>query len=286
MTRILFIHGIAQGMRAHDEVLAEWQRALHAGYAAAGLDWDTGTKVDLAFYGSTLLERIEAAGVPDVTSKSSGTPSGDFEEFSAALLSEMQAHHPSLSEEDVLAELNDPDAAVEKGPLNWRWVHAIARTIDKEQGIGPWGISKFLKEVHFYVKRPRVKRVVDKIVDQALTDEPTILVGHSLGSVVSYWATIRHPSLITRHITLGSPLALRMVSATLGRPENGASHGWHNFRDPDDIVALHPLAPGRFATDPAIVNHEIENQTANQHSIDGYLNQPEVARAIDEVLRY
>jgi hypothetical protein len=138
------------------------------------------------------------------------------------------------------------------------------------------------------VSKPAVTKAIDAIVEAKLTQEPTIVVAHSLGSVVGYNVIKRNlPNIkLVKYITVGCPLGLRAISSKLGLLENpGGPDGWYNAYDPRDVVALNPLDQVYFPADPAIVNYGgVHNQTDNRHSIAGYLNDPSVARQVAEAL--
>lgn len=112
---------------------------------------------------------------------------------------------------------------------------------------------------------------------------PTVLVGHSLGTVVSYSLLHRDGAAlgwtVPLFVTLGSPLAVTAIKRALrpiAFPKCAAR--WFNAMDERDVVALYPLA---FDVDPAIENKtDVDNHTENRHGIAGYLDDREVARTI------
>jgi hypothetical protein len=91
---------------------------------------------------------------------------------------------------------------------------------------------------------------------------------------------------LRRFITVGSPLGIRTISSQLGVLKYPpADLLWYNAYDERDIVALNPLKDPWFKTDPSISNYDqVHNQTDNRHGIVGYLNDPTVAKCIDEGL--
>jgi hypothetical protein len=287
--RIVLIHGRGQGGRKKAVLRDEWVAALEEGMVNAGKPVPLTVEVDYPFYGDTLDEFVAQAGLPspdDVVQKGPGEQPG-FEQFMQQALGEMEGSHPVLDEAAIEGELPDEDVG-EKGVQNWRWVQAIARIIDRHwAGATDFTIERFLKDVYLYVTNRTVSQRINEIVFELLTDEPTIIVGHSLGSVVSYRViTERGSDLnVVKHVTVGSPLGLRAVSSRLGLPTNTATLGWLNAYDPNDIVALNPLDEWHFNTDPVIENHgEVDNRTPGQHGIAGYLNDTKVAGAIYDAL--
>jgi hypothetical protein len=113
------------------------------------------------------------------------------------------------------------------------------------------------------------------------------VLGHSLGSVVGYRFLSERDGgdNVRRFITVGSPLGIRAIATRLGVPRHVGKPTWFNAFDPRDIVALNPLDNDRFPTRPAILNHDrVDNHTDNRHGIVGYLDDPQVARAVVEGL--
>lgn len=287
--RILFIHGRAQGGKDPDELKAIWTETLKKGFDVAGVRFPDELKIDFPFYGDRLDEYTTQAELPepkDVLAKGPGQ-NREFEEFMQSVLDEMKSQ-AGIPDDEVTAEM-DKDSVQEKGVQNWGWVQAIARAIDRRlTDTADFVIEAFLKDVFLYVNKPPVTRGINRIVEEKLTDEPTIVVGHSLGAVVSYKVITDNLAKLNlvKYITVGSPLGITAISSKLGFLQNpGGQDGWYNAYDERDIVALNPLDDRYFPTDPSIMNYSgIDNQTDNRHGIIGYLNDAKVAQQIAEAL--
>ena len=277
MRRLLFIHGVAQGGRDPDDIRREWIDALTIGCAAAGAKWDPDIPIDLPFYGDRLDALIDQAHHGQDKQQRDVALEG----FSSDMLLEMHTHHPGLREAVAATELAATHEA-ERVALNSGLLRSIAEAIDRRSGAESFLVSQFLSEVHFYVQVPQAQREIDAIIDAAITDEETVVVAHSLGTVVSYRALLRHRSAnIVQHVTVGSPLACSSIRTELGTLENPCPDAWFNARDPHDFVAFHPLDAEHFGAEPPIRNHNaVVNSTPNRHSISGYLSDPLVATAI------
>lgn len=286
--RILFIHGMAQGGKDPVTLKQTWIDTLNKGLAAAGKTLPDGVSFDFPFYGDKLVSFTSATALPmpkDVLAK--GGPGGKdlkFEEFTESVLKDM-LKQSVLTEKDVEAEMDENDALVqEKAFQNWTWVRNIARAIDKHfPSMTEKAIEQFLSEVYLYVNSPGVTQSINAIVEKMLTDEPTVVVSHSLGTVVGYKVIMSNQSRLhlCKHVTIGSPLGIEAISSKLGIPENIALDGWYNTYDKDDIVALNPLNEKYFPTDPSIDNNNsVNNHTDNEHGIIGYLNDKNVAKVI------
>ena len=172
-----------------------------------------------------------------------------------------------------------------KGLENSEYVLAIVRAIDKRFGgvSGEW-IKGFMRDVFLYTKRAGVRTEVDKIVTQSLNEEPTIVVAHSLGAVVAYNVLRSDPRRlnIPLLVTVGCPLGIRPIRDEF-RPLRFPApvSVWYNAYDKRDVVALYPLDRDNFPVSPSVHNYDgVNNQTENRHGIDGYLDDPDVAKEI------
>lgn len=283
--KLIFVHGRAQGDKEENALRAVWEGALEEGFRTAGLSRPADLEIALPFYGKTLdtlVEELEAPLVAQVAERGAAHD-GKEAAFRGEFLEEI-AQQRGLSDQKI-AEFYDGEVQ-EKGVLNWKWVHAILKALDHHENLGREVLDRFTRDVYVYLSNPGVRARIDKIVADALPNEPSVVVGHSLGSIVAYNVLRRHPHRVVRYITLGSPLAVRAVKQRLERVEMPSSTGsWHNARDPNDVVSLYPLDADNFRTNPLIENHDaVDNRTDNQHGIVGYLPDPWVARRLHEAL--
>jgi hypothetical protein len=288
--RILMVHGMAQGGRKAEALEKLWVETLQEGFDAAGQPWPATLHVDFPYYGDTLDAFVAQARLPTpagVVAKGPGQ-NLEFEKFMQSALGQMQEESADISEQDVRSQM-DPSASQEKGIQNWGWVQAIARVIDNHlTPASNFTIEAFLREVFLYVSRREVTDAINALVAAKLTNEPTIVIGHSLGSVVAYNVikAQRRATDLRRFITVGSPLGLRAISSKLGVVENIARPAdWYNAYDERDIVALNPLDGKWFPVRPKIVNNNrVANTTDNRHGIVGYLNDRDVAAQVAAAL--
>ena len=283
--RVLMVHGIAQGGRKAQDLEKIWVETLQEGFAAAGQSWPSKLQFDFPYYGDTLDAFVAKARLPTpagVVAKGPGQ-NLEFEKFLQSALDQLQ-QSGDISDQDVRSHM-DPAVSQEKGIQNWGWVQAIARVIDNRlTPASNFTIETFLREVYLYISRREVTDALNALVTAKLTSEPTIIIGHSLGSVVAYNVikSQRHALDLRQFITVGSPLGLRAVSSKLGVVENIANPAsWYNAYDERDIVALNPLDGKWFPVRPKIVNHSgVDNNTDNRHGIIGYLNDAKVGAKV------
>ena len=284
--KIVLIHGRAQGGRSSQQILEQWVPGLKAGMHAAGLMLDPSIPIVAPFYGDVLDSMSEQAirFRPEVVTR--GTPpSGDVDEVTAAMIEQM-AIRAGLDIDQVLDEENV--SVVERGPERWGWVQALARRLEAKY---PWlartVIGKVTSDVKSYIDFPHIQDAVHAIVVPALEDGPTVIVSHSLGTVIAYWSLVEQVSNadVPLLITAGSPLGLNTIKKRLPQPLR-IPHGvqrWLNVTDQEDIVALHPrLDQDTFI--PGIENVDDVENGEDPHAIERYLSDPRVARAIHAAL--
>jgi hypothetical protein len=283
------IHGRSQGGKDPEELKAIWIKTLKKGFEAAGVPFPDDVQFDFPFYGDRLDQFVAQASLPspeEVVAKGPGR-NREFEQFMQSVLDEMK-NRAAISDDEIAIEM-DEGGVQEKGIQNWGWVQAIARVIDRHlTGASEFTIETFLKDVFLYINKPAITLGINRIVEEKLTDEPTIVIGHSLGSVVGYKIIMENLDKLNlvKYITVGCPLGLKAISSKLGLPQNpGGAEGWYNAYDERDIVALNPLDDPYFPTDPAIINNNgVDNHTDNRHGIIGYLDDAAVAKQIVEAL--
>ena len=249
------------------------------------------------YYGDTLIQMVEgqsADNAADVIVRGEGA-SDDEARFAKAVLEEMRQKAGITDAE--LAQVVGQDV-VDRGPQNWGWVQGILKAFDRfvPHGSGA-SIALLTKDVYKYLKNSAIQEEIDEGVCQAFTPGvETIVVSHSLGTVVAY-NVLRREGLkrgwkVPLFITVGSPLAVTEIRKTvramgpLRCPE--CAGGWFNAMDERDVVALYPLNTRAFPldpADPAIENKtDVKNRTNNRHGIAGYLDDKDVARRIHAAL--
>jgi hypothetical protein len=284
--RLLLVHGRSQGGKDPIKLKAEWLGALNEGLEKSGLRLGNHVTIDFPFYGNRLDEFVRAFDLPaDPAVVPKGSPVFDeYAAFRAEIAVEMK-NRRGISDAEIQAEY-DP-AVKDKGLENWEWVQTIIRLLDRHTtGISQTTIEVFLRDVFLYTRRSAVRNAIDEIVSEMITPDTTVVVGHSLGSVVAYNVLKAASPKIPLYVTVGSPLAIRAVRKTLGPILNPAGfRGWYNAFDERDVVALYPLDKVNFDVDPGINNKgSVSNRTDNRHGIAGYLDDADVAKAIHSAL--
>lgn len=294
MTQLVLVHGRGQEDLDATVLKAQWLRALTAGLGDVPLPVAE-QQVRFPYYGDTLVDMaggLSAAQAARVVVR--GDPGEDERRLVAEVLQEV-AEQVGVTDEAVRAEAGQE--AVERGPQNWPWVLALLRAIDSHVPHASAGsIALATADVYHYLTNAAVRETIDEgLVEAFSRDEPSVVVAHSLGTVVAYRLLRREGAQrgwrVPVLITLGSPLGVTAIRKLLAAHDTlrvpACVDAWHNVYDPRDVVSLYPLSGGRFPVPddgPRIVDRTVENTTPNRHGIDGYLGEPTVARTVHDAL--
>lgn len=286
MTRLLLLHGRAQQDRDPAALKAEWIAALRTGLDVGGLDLHMADDaIRFPYFGDTLRDLVAGSQASaDVVVRGAAASEAE-EDFLASVLDEVR-----MCAGITDAQLDAANRAVtrERGPLQQRWVRSVLRALDEHVPFASASsIALFTRDVFRYLNNIGIRDRIEAGVRAALEpDVPTVVVGHSLGSLIGYNLLRRDGERegwqIPLFVTLGSPLAVgaikRMISP-LRHPT--CVYRWFNALDPRDLVALHPLDSDHFRIEPRVVNKvDVDNRTYNRHGIGGYLGDPDVATTI------
>jgi hypothetical protein len=284
--KLLMVHGRDQQGKNPDDLEEEWLEALRHGLSKAGLSLPAGTTVEMPFYGDELARIVAQLNAPLALGVNPKGGNPDPDDLRGEIILEIAARN-GVTDADVRRELGGVPA--EKGPQNWEWVQAALRALDRVPGVNSAFIDLVTRDVYVYLENNAARRKVDGIVRAAIDDQPCVVIGHSLGSVVAYNVLSRLDTpAVPRLVTVGSPLGINGIKRKLDKPLRnppGVAH-WFNAFDDRDVVALAPLDARNFDITPAIENKsDVDNFTDNRHGIAGYLADPVVAGKIVELLR-
>jgi hypothetical protein len=292
MKQIVFVHGRAQEHKDPTALKAEWVDAWRSGLARAGLTMPIAeTDIRFPYYGQTLFDLAEGKTAGEAAAVVVKGDNADAEQraFVRAVLLEVQRQR-GISDA-MLADVAGADV-VQKGPLNWEWLQGILQVIDRCVPLASGAsIALATNDVYQYLDNVGIRDEIEAGVRQALQpDVPTVVVAHSLGTVVAYNLLRREGQAqrwnVPLFVTLGSPLAVTAVRAKLAPNRHPPCVGrWFNALDERDVVALYPLDAQSFPIEPPIVNkRDVDNPTSNRHGISGYLSDPEVAKWLHDAL--
>jgi hypothetical protein len=288
-TTLVLVHGRAQQGKNPDDLKRIWLDTLRLGLGQEQSAILDKVHIVFPFYGDKLDGFVQEMGadIPaDIIVR--GDPAGiddSYRAFHAEMVEQMQQ---DLGITDAQAELFIKSEVRERGVLNWEWVQALLRAADAIPGISAASIERFTRDVYIYLSVSRVRKTINAIVDAAIPPSRTVVIGHSLGSVVAY-DVLRNAGRqfdVPLYVTVGSPLGVGPIRRTLEplRFPPGVQ-SWYNAFDERDAVALHPLDSSTFPVNPPIESYtRVRNRTENAHGIIGYLNDPVVAKRIYDAL--
>ncbi len=292
MRQLVLVHGRAQEGKDALALKNEWIAALREGLAKSGLDLPIPeSSVRFPFYGDT-LDGLVRDVPPDQLAQVIVRAQGADEEGRAFIKSIIREVQAKAGITDAKISTVAGHGVLTKGPLNWEWLQGVLKTIDENVPLASGAsIALATNDVYHYLHNIGIRDHLEMGVRQALQpDVPTVVVGHSLGSIVSY-NLLRREGKASRwnvplYMTLGSPLAVKAIKKGLAPNKHPECVGkWFNAMDERDLVALYPLDDEHFPIVPSIENkRDIDNHTQNRHGIDGYLNDKEVAKRIYDAL--
>lgn len=194
-----------------------------------------------------------------------------------------------------LEQFGLPDG-VRQGWGTWPLRQALA-WLSERRGLSPrmveLFVSAFFSEVSTYLGQTGASartKARNRVVEAVRRQRPTIVIAHSLGSVVAYealWVCQDVP--VELLVTLGSPLALPHAvfprldpspTETRGaRPPSVAT--WVNLADPGDLVALPPKGVSRRFTGVDADQHDVVH-AFDFHLASNYLSCTRLATVLHE----
>jgi hypothetical protein len=278
--KLVLIHGRGQAGQDPAQLKHDWLAALRYGCDRGHVQLPADTVVEFAYYGDLLADLVAQVGTPlgqELRALGPGTVPN------AALQGEIPAEiaaRAGVSESDIRFE--EGDLPIQKG-------RAIIRALDHIPGLNSWLIDAFTRDVYVYLTYPGVRARIDKVVADALGNEPCVVVAHSFGTVVAYnvlWVRAAAPQY-PKLMTVGSPLGIRAIKQQLATPlvSPPCVEHWFNTYDDRDVVALVTLDDQTFDVIPPIANKsDVLNFTDNRLGIEDYLADPIVAQQIAQWL--
>ncbi|KPE52950.1 hypothetical protein [Chryseobacterium indologenes] len=289
--RILFIHGRAQEHSSQEELLDKWTTELKKSFENAGISYPEGVTLHMPYYGKELISLRDQFKDDVHSGKYQMRSAEDLDEIQALhndLLNDM-AENAGITPKQILEEMKMETQ--ERGLQNNPIILALARILDRYgKKYANDLILKETDDVVTYLVVPDVKVVINKLVTDALTSEPTIIIAHSLGTVIAYEVLHmlkKEDYNICGLITLGSPLGMKAIIRQLYTSPTFplvVSGSWTNLYDKRDIVSLRALEAAHFKVNPEILNIDVINKTDNRHGIEGYLSNAFVAKSISDIM--
>jgi hypothetical protein len=288
MMQLVFVHGMRQEHKVAAVLKNEWEKALASAWNAAGLTAPL-YSLEMPFYGDVLndlVEEVRGKKSAAIVGRGDAEP-GTFTSLEEDIIREMAAKE-GITDLEVRGELSQE--VVARGPANWEWVQGLARVLERKvPGLSGLGLG-WVRQVDGYLTRPHIQQAVDGIVEPSLLRGRTVVVAHSLGTIVAYRLLRKagNAANIPLFVTVGSPLAIATVKQHIRPPSLQRPLGvtnWLNGTDERDYVALYSrLDRNSFAE--GIENlSDIHNPQSDAHSIVDYLTDAMIAQRIHSALQ-
>lgn len=292
--RLVFVHGINNQDNTPKRIEEDWWEALTTAWQAMGLAAKPKPQIDVAFYADKLAA-AEAGDLAKAIAMGGETPTGRLAatEFLKAYA---QAAGVTQAEINKVAEAYGiPVTAIEQGAPHEGWIISLAGILEKILPTkGKYIARLFLKQAALYIENEGLRDSIDAKVKTQILDgksDPTIVIAHSLGTVVSY-RILANKKQNTRNVplfvTLGSPLGVAMFKKILppaGEMPRPPLTTWLNGRHKDDFVTM-----GRAITADSVGFSDVGDETTivndvdDKHSIKHYLSSPSIAGVIHAAL--
>jgi pimeloyl-ACP methyl ester carboxylesterase len=168
----------------------------------------------------------------------------------------------------------------------------VARKFGLDHDLALWFITTFFREVHTYFTEPeRHAGAIEDVAAAIRRVEPSVLIAHSLGSVVAYETLWTAPNLppIDRFLTIGSPLAMPDIVYDRLHTRDGPHarppgiQEWINLADRGDFIAI---PPGGISEKFDGVSADLTDMIGcfAFHRVTRYLASPPVTQIIKSLL--
>ncbi len=292
--KVIFVHGRDQQDQAPRQLRANWLTAWEKGLAKSNLSLPPEENIHIPYYADTLIDLMQKLIQPKkgeaTRSGSDGINEAKELEFTKEYLKEIaQAIATTREERMDVQNMDERD----RGVLNWGAVQNLLGFLDRKNIFGDYPVKMATRDVFVYLTQNHIKEAINNIVENAFDATPCVVVGHSLGSIVTYLVLKNNPQYhVKKYITIGSPLGMtslaKHLEPSLVMPKcikGDATDRWYNVYDERDFVALHPLDKKHFDNGFDIVNStHVKNHTDNRHGIAGYLDDKIIAKSIYDAM--
>lgn len=245
--RLVLVHGINNENRSAQEIESSWMDELKFAWKSAGLTIPNNFAIKTANYGTELANFSQTT----TDAVKAGTQARTVSPQEFALYQEY-AESLGITAEQIEAAAGAygfETKAIEQGAPHEAWIIGIASVLESIlPDEGKYIAAKFLRQAAIYIERKGVQTSIKSLVRSQVfegdANEPTVVVAHSLGTVVSYELLTQEPHAandVRLFCTLGSPLAVRIIANYVGkRPDFPMPPitGWFNAHQRKDFVTM------------------------------------------------
>ncbi|MFD7026466.1 hypothetical protein ACFWAR_00280 [Streptomyces sp. NPDC059917] len=283
--QIVGVHGIRQSKTSGRQLTEDWGKALRRGIKEFTDRPDDAFTLQVPHWTSLLATGTDRLGPADDRFGESAPMTPGEEEFVAEALRDLvRPEDLAFAEEQPLATLGLPKLC---SPRITRLL--IAYDHRHPGGVGQSVVRK-MREVHLYLTEPDLAAAVRALIRDDFCATTSVVIGHSLGSVIAYdlfrleeIGTTRTPGPATdTFVTCGSPLGIPSVRRLMGIKDD------ERLRLPDHITWINVYDPGDLITGGAGLSHaaphltdaRVGNGMGDPHSAVRYLRTEPVAHAV------
>jgi hypothetical protein len=281
---VVGVHGIRQRDTNSIKLADDWSEALARSIAVHVGPQAVVPTVTAPYYGDVFPRGRLKLGEDE-------TPvlaTADEEELDF-ILSALEVHTPPVpGQQPPVGTLGMPPRT------HPRLVRATAR-VDRRfgNGVGRLLLTRISEAYGYFKDKDKAEEVRTRVLTAVEQTGATLIIAHSLGSVVVYdmfqRGQIPPPTTSTgvnQLITCGSPLAWLTVQRELGFDATAALRlptgvAWLNVFDPYDPVTA---GVGLSTLAPEVIDAPVDNQD-DPHAADRYLEQKAVALAVQAALK-
>lgn len=275
---ILFIHGRKQNNILPNTLRFNLLQSLKKGLSNMDLSLPYKTSFKMPYYGDKL--HFYSSNLKCINSNFKTDKNHiDFLSFCRNILSDLSLQNDIIVNSNIKSGLNFANLD-----------HFTLKIIDKNIPAAlKISLFYFMKDVYLYLFHTGVKTEIDNIIRNDLDSSISIIIGHSLGSIIAYniLRNSVHCNSIPLLITLGSPLGFKVVKNEffpLKHPRQIIA--WHNIMNSNDILSSISLTHDNFPVTPPINNHKIDIKTLKDldpHSAYNYLYSTTVCQLISNL---
>ena len=206
------VHGINQQGKSERAIINEWVSTL--ANTLGGMHKLENLKTVAPFYGDFLFNETrrqrEKGGFYNIDQSQLEFENDLTEEFLLSLSAQEQKAYMAISE-----EFSDK----EKGLPHNKSLIKLVRALEEISPLKGKLMLTFVRQAYKYLSDNDVASHIDGLIKAELENgEETIIIAHSLGTIVTY--NVLHElgsrANVTDYITLGSPLGLKSIKCKVG----------------------------------------------------------------------
>ncbi|MEU0358919.1 endopeptidase [Streptomyces cyaneofuscatus] len=285
IVRVVGVHGIGQSKTSRQRLILDWRRALRRGIDSLPDGVACATSLEVPHWTALLAKGTDRLGPEDDLFDESVPMEPAEEEFLAEVFADL------VRPEDVAFAETQPVTTLGPPKMWSPRLTRLAMAYDRRfQGGGGRFLVRRMREVRYYLTKPDLATEVRAFVRDEFDLNTTVVIGHSLGSVIAY-DLLRHQEVgaagtpgpaIHTLVTCGSPLGIpavrRLMGITDGTPLQLDSHiRWVNVFDPNDFITG---GAGLSAVASGLTEAQVDNGIGDPHAALRYLRTTPVARAV------